>query len=419
MKKEFIIFIFLTLISIILPINAKAADLKLTCNYDFYPSYFDEGDDGIPVSLKLYSDDSLEFNYSDKTVSLPSTSTFPLDKSITSNRWSFDFNFAETFISKAHPSGSYKCPNLSLGTEQGSWDEIFVVDNTNDSFTLTKEILASGTTTVKETQKCTYYIKERLAEGLPITKASSDNNITVILAMDSADKKYFYVQGTRSNDITSSVNGEVKIPVYKNTISGIKYYDNVRFVIKSVYTSTLFKQANSAQLNNHTFECPDTLYVIRDSGLDIAESNYYSYYISTTKDNRKEADLFYATKTGKIGDSSGYGDDKVTDQITGEPIDCSTFVDEGVNLISEIFNIIMIAAPILVIVLGSLDFAKASLAQDENALKKAGTNFGKRLIAAVLLFLLPLIINIILGLAFDAGVFGDNEVPEVCLEEEE
>jgi large-conductance mechanosensitive channel len=74
----------------------------------------------------------------------------------------------------------------------------------------------------------------------------------------------------------------------------------------------------------------------------------------------------------------------------------------------------MLIAPILVIVLGGLDFAKASLQSDEDAIKKAGINFGKRLIAAVLLFLLPLIINIVLEIAFDAGVL--ESIPEICID---
>jgi len=99
---------------------------------------------------------------------------------------------------------------------------------------------------------------------------------------------------------------------------------------------------------------------------------------------------------------------------TGEPINCSDFVtDGGVNIIQDIFNIIMIVGPILAIVLGGFDFAKASLQSDEQALKKAGSNFTKRIIAAVLLFLLPLLITFILEIAVEAGVLTD--LPDLCV----
>jgi len=112
-------------------------------------------------------------------------------------------------------------------------------------------------------------------------------------------------------------------------------------------------------------------------------------------------------------------DSDVNGNSTSEPIDCSDFEDKnGVNLISEIFSIMMIIAPILLIVFGSMDFVKATLTSDEQAIKKASTNFGKRAIAAILLFFLPFIINLILGLAYDAGIFGDmSDIPKSCINE--
>lgn len=112
----------------------------------------------------------------------------------------------------------------------------------------------------------------------------------------------------------------------------------------------------------------------------------------------------------------------VVDPITGEPIDCKDFIiedkatGETVSIIDGIFNIIMIVAPILLIVFGSVDFAKATFSGDEQAVKKAGSNFGKRVIATVLLFLLPLTLKIILNVAYNAGVFTD--MPQICIGEE-
>ncbi len=106
----------------------------------------------------------------------------------------------------------------------------------------------------------------------------------------------------------------------------------------------------------------------------------------------------------------------------GDPIDCSDFdIDDikagkTVNFIKGIFRLIMIFAPILLIIFGSLDFAKATLASDEQALKKSGTDFGKRAIATVLLIILPLIINLLIGVAAEAGVFG-NVAPQICIDE--
>ena len=59
--------------------------------------------------------------------------------------------------------------------------------------------------------------------------------------------------------------------------------------------------------------------------------------------------------------------------------------------------IFYIAGPILLILFGSLDFAKATVSSEKDALKKASINFAKRLTATLLLFLTPTIINIILS----------------------
>lgn len=117
------------------------------------------------------------------------------------------------------------------------------------------------------------------------------------------------------------------------------------------------------------------------------------------------------------GINIGAGERINCDDFTYEEKNAAGEVIETYNLIAEVFSIILIAGPILLIIFGALDFAKASLASDEQALKKAGANFGKRIIAVVLLFVLPLIINLLLKIAFDAGIFTGG-VPAVCVEQD-
>ncbi len=72
----------------------------------------------------------------------------------------------------------------------------------------------------------------------------------------------------------------------------------------------------------------------------------------------------------------------------------------GSGLIAFVYNILKwmkYIAPVLVIILGILDFIKALAASDDDAMKKAQKKFIIRLVAAALLFLLPLIIDYVLG----------------------
>jgi|GEM_PF-3072913 hypothetical protein len=70
--------------------------------------------------------------------------------------------------------------------------------------------------------------------------------------------------------------------------------------------------------------------------------------------------------------------------------------DELLDIINEIFTWVKIAVPIIVIVLGSIDFGKAVLLNDKDALQKAGITFVKRCIIAVAIFFIPTILNYIL-----------------------
>lgn len=69
-----------------------------------------------------------------------------------------------------------------------------------------------------------------------------------------------------------------------------------------------------------------------------------------------------------------------------------------VSIFHTIYVIITIAAPVLVVVLGSLDYAQAVLASDEKKMQESKKKLPKRIIALVLLILVPLFIKIILGL---------------------
>ena len=66
----------------------------------------------------------------------------------------------------------------------------------------------------------------------------------------------------------------------------------------------------------------------------------------------------------------------------------------------------VIAIPILLIVLTTIDFAKVVFSEDKEGIKKAGTKFGKRAIMAVIILLVPTI------LIFIADTIGVDEVQE-------
>lgn len=71
----------------------------------------------------------------------------------------------------------------------------------------------------------------------------------------------------------------------------------------------------------------------------------------------------------------------------------------GIAIVTMVYNVLKWAkyiVPALIIVLSILDFIKAMASQSDDEMKKAQGKFIKRLIIAILLFLLPLIINFLL-----------------------
>lgn len=77
-----------------------------------------------------------------------------------------------------------------------------------------------------------------------------------------------------------------------------------------------------------------------------------------------------------------------------QQIQCDTGLKDFIN---EYWKYIMVITPILLMVMMSLDFAKAIFSSDSELVQKASSNSIKRVLAAVLLLCLPLIVDTILS----------------------
>lgn len=66
--------------------------------------------------------------------------------------------------------------------------------------------------------------------------------------------------------------------------------------------------------------------------------------------------------------------------------------------LQNVFNFVKIVVPLLIIGLSTYDFIKAVTAKDDKGLKKAFQILLKRLVYAIILFFLPVLINLLLEL---------------------
>ena len=113
--------------------------------------------------------------------------------------------------------------------------------------------------------------------------------------------------------------------------------------------------------------------------------------------NESAGDGYCWTKDTNSGDTTSGSSGKDTSKDMDDK--CDVLPSAIKKYINDALNLIKWVGLVLMIVLGTLDFIKAAAADDQDALKKASKHFMYRLIAVIILFLLPLFIEIILNIA--------------------
>ena len=115
---------------------------------------------------------------------------------------------------------------------------------------------------------------------------------------------------------------------------------------------------------------------------------------------------FTIRKGSDSSGSSGYSDpvggksevDRTTRKhgVNLEDVDCSAILPHEVQeVLKNILTFVKYAGPILVVVLTIIDLIKAAVSGDAGEMKKVSNKFIKRLIAAILLFFIPILVGII------------------------
>lgn len=71
------------------------------------------------------------------------------------------------------------------------------------------------------------------------------------------------------------------------------------------------------------------------------------------------------------------------------------------SFLGQLVDIIMIVVPIILIIMGTIDFVKAVIAQKTDEMKKAQNTFIKRVIIAVIIFFVPAIVTFLISIIND------------------
>lgn len=102
--------------------------------------------------------------------------------------------------------------------------------------------------------------------------------------------------------------------------------------------------------------------------------------------------------------NQGYFGNHVISKSSGT--DCTGVLGSLGDVLSEIYNILKLAVPVIIVAMGFKDFIQGMSSGKDDALKKAGTNFIKRLVVGAVFVMLPILIKMILTFAF-GGSFSD------------
>jgi hypothetical protein len=83
-------------------------------------------------------------------------------------------------------------------------------------------------------------------------------------------------------------------------------------------------------------------------------------------------------------------------------VDSCTTLAPVISFLKAILGIIQWGIPILLIIMGSIDLGKAVMASDDKEIKGATSKLIKRAIAAVAVFFIPMIVNLLINMVSDS-----------------
>ena len=166
--------------------------------------------------------------------------------------------------------------------------------------------------------------------------------------------------------------------------------------------------------------CPSTVYEYYTVGIsDVSNSHNAQYYFVKPSVVREGLTVAGSTKTylnrialsnANYVDDSGSTDD---DFVSVDVDNCEQlFGPRLIEIINSIMSIIRIIIPILLVVFGILDFSKATFAGKEDEMAKNRKRFINRIIAALIVFLVPMFVNLLLTLANEVWEY---IVPTSCI----
>ena len=205
-----------------------------------------------------------------------------------------------------------------------------------------------------------------------------------------------------SEAITGSINGSEKFSISVND----SLTDSIFSSNSLTCPSSIYRCVNRVQ-GGYSYELSTSGNMCSNDTLSTGDgqqlgSNYANLGYGDPDDGSSDGSV---TLDDLKEDLNSYNQSTTCNGILGKPGD-----EESVAwLLQQILNYIKILGPILVVILSSMDFAKAIIASDDESMKKAEKKLMIRLVLAVALFLVPTLVSVMLN------VLGYTADGQLCL----
>lgn len=231
------------------------------------------------------------------------------------------------------------------------------------------------------TKECNVHIEEGAISNVA--------GFTMNFSMYDNGKRYFKAYFNRDDD--SGQTQEVKDTGATVNLQANGTGKIYQISIPESEVANIFKQSSSQDIHYNTFTCPSKLYVIED------DYTAGQYHLST--DEEEVESYNYAAEA-----QEGTGDVAFDTNLDFDTSDCSSYLgsvdnpDDPAYYLKFAFNLIKYIAIIALLLLTIIDYVKAVSSSNSDAMKKANLAFIKRLIIAIIIFLLPILLGFLLDL---------------------
>lgn len=247
--------------------------------------------------------------------------------------------------------------------------------------------------TYASTKKCPdYSLVKKDGLGFAVWLSNDREELETIQKNKKYDSTNSHI--ANSNEYTAPSDDPHSQSYYKKIEGFISYWEN------NLLNFDLDACIDEDKNITKTSECKDILFAIKTSSAsayDEINGAIKMGYVDENDDRvKKFLSLYKTTVLEQIDEIQNKIDAVEKVEQEEKPVVTN---GETIKLVKQIYDIIKILIPVLIIILSIIDFLKVILISDDKNYKSAWDKFIKRLIIGVIFFLIPLLVSFLLDIS--------------------